>query len=161
MAIEVYCAAYAQAYMAMGNIEWDEYKLKFALLASTWAPTLQTVNGLQLFEANEWGDVSAHEVAAGSGYTAGGCDLTGGPDNQLTGYPQRNGATTHLRAMPARWTNLTKTFRYGMLYVDGTHDSIVKPLIAAYLFDNTPADVTVTASNLTLRWHRDGVWMMR
>lgn len=161
MTASVYLAAYAQVYAARGHFAWGNNTLKFALLTSAWSPTLQLNGSTYVFEANEWGDVSTHEVAAGSGYTAGGCDLYTGPNDQLAGYPKQVGAVTTLYAARPRWTNLTKTFRYGMLYVDDTLDGITKPLIAAYLFDNTPADVTVTAANFSPRWDPSGVWVMR
>lgn len=46
-----------------------------------------------------------------------------------------------------RWSALTKTFRYGVFYFSGSVGGLTDPLIACALFDDTPADTTVTASD--------------
>jgi len=101
-------------------------------------------------------DVGFNEVAAGDGYTAGGQALAG---QTLT----RSGWKTTFDAGDVTWTALTKTFRYGILYVDDTKTDpaggpdIVKPLYAMILFDDTPADITVNGIDYTVQWSSLGI----
>lgn len=125
------------------NLATDPFKL--ALLANTYTPDfdLHTV----------WADVSAHEIADGDGYTAGGASLAG---QTLT----RSDWKTTFDANDIIFTNLTKTFRYGVLYVNDTKvfgGSIVKPLYAYILFDDTPADIVLNGVDYRVQWSSLGI----
>lgn len=119
----------------------DSASLKMALVASTWTPDA-TVTGNE-----KWGDISANEIAAANGYTAGGYGLTGavaataGSD----GYKLSSGNAT--------WTasgGSIAAFRYAVLYYSGTVWGIVNPALGYILCDNTPADVPATTTGNTL-----------
>ena len=128
------------------NLKTDTIKL--ALVASTYTPDMDA--------HTIWGDVSANEVASGDGYTTGGETLTG---VTLT----RSGALVTFDAADITWSNLTKTFRYGVLYVVGTKDdpeggtAIVNPLYAYILWDDTPADIVVAGTDWTAQWSALGI----
>lgn len=128
------------------NLATDSFKL--ALLDSAYTPDLGN--------DKVWADVSGHEVAVGDGYTAGGEALTG---VTLT----RVGAITTFSADDVTWIELTKTFRYGVLYVDATKadpgggGDIVKPLYAYVLFDDTPADIEVSGTDWVVQWSSAGI----
>jgi len=131
-----------------GVIDLKRDTIRLALLTSAYTPDLDgdTV----------WADVSTHEVAAGDGYTADGEELAGAT---LT----RDGAITTFDANDVTFSALTKTFRYGVLYVDDIKDDpeggedIVKPLYAYILFDDTPADITVSGTDYVVQWSSNGI----
>ena len=122
--------------------------IKLALVKSTYTPDLDA--------HTVWADVSANEVATGDGYTTGGAEVTG---KTLT----RAAAITTFDAADVTWTALTKTFRYGVLYVAGTKTDpqggadIVNPLIGIVLFDDSPADITVSGVDYTAQWSSLGI----
>lgn len=133
-------------YVNEGVIIFGTDTIKLALVASTYA--INANHGI-------WADVSADEVASGSGYTTGGASLTG-----VTWT--RSGGTCTLDANDVSFTTLTKTFRYGVLYANVTRNdpaavSIVNPLIAVIQFDDTPADVVVTATTWPVVWSSLGI----
>ena len=119
-----------------GTFELDVDPLRIALLTSAY-----------VFDAehNEFADVVAAEVAAGNGYTTGGVALTGVVASRAAGVGR-------LSANPAQWLNLTKTFRFAVLYASKSVNGLVNPLIACFLIDNTPADIVVAATDYSLRW---------
>lgn len=122
--------------------------IKLALLTSSYTPDLDN--------DEVWADISTHEVAAGDGYTAGGAALA---NKTLT----RSTWKTTFDADDVTWAELTKTFRYGVLYIDDTKTDpqggpdIVKPLLAYILFDDTPADVEVSGVDYTVQWSTLGI----
>ena len=124
-----------------GTVDLDTATIKVALVTSAYT-----------LDANhdEWADVSANEVANGSGYTTGGIALSGKVVSQTAGVGK-------FTADNPLWTNLTKTFRYAVLYLSGTVNGVVNPLILAILLDNTPADVSVSAVDYTIQWHANGI----
>lgn len=101
-------------------------------------------------------DIGYHEVGAGDGYTAGGATLAG---QTLT----RASWKTTFDANDITWVSLTKTFRYGVLYVSGTKTDpeggpdIVNPVYAYVLFDDTPADIVVSGVDYTVQWSSLGI----
>jgi len=128
------------------NLLTDTFRL--ALVDSGYVPDLDA--------DAVWGDVSAHEVADGDGYTTGGALLTG---KTLT----RSTWKTTFDANDITFTALTKTFRYGVIYVDATKThpgggaDIVKPLFAYVLFDDTPADVSAAGVDYLVQWSSLGI----
>jgi hypothetical protein len=101
-------------------------------------------------------DVGFHEVATGDGYTTGGATLA---SKTLT----RSTWKTTFDAADITFAALTKTFRYGVLYVEGTKtnpeggENIVNPLYAYILFDDTPADVVVAGTDYVVQWSSLGI----
>lgn len=111
---------------------------KLALVTSAWTPNTAT---------NEvWADMSANEIAAGNGYTAGGVALTGVALSQASG-------TVKFTSNAASWTatggNIA-AWRYGVVYYSGTLNAKVNPVVGYFLGDSTPADVPATSSGNTL-----------
>jgi hypothetical protein len=128
-------------YNPAGTIDLDGDSIKVALLTSAYTPNLaHTI----------FGDVSAAEVAAGSGYSSGGNALAG----KAVTY---SGAVGKFDADDLVWAALTKTFRFGVMYVDATKDGIVKPLIGYILFDDTPADIVVAGVDFVIQWNTSGI----
>lgn len=113
-----------------GGIDLDTDTLKIALVTSSYTPSTAH---------DEWADVSANEVATGSGYTTGGVTLTG--------YAGTNSTIDF--ADPA-WTSLTKTFRYAVCYKSGSGGGLTNPLLFYILLDTTPADIVSTGSNYSI-----------
>lgn len=115
--------------------------VKLALIASTWTPDA-TITGNQVFA-----DMSANEIAAGNGYTAGGATLTGLTATGITGgykFSSGNPSWTASGGSIPAW-------RYGLIYVSGSLWSLTNPVIGYFLGDSAPADVAATASGNTLQ----------
>lgn len=128
-------------YLPTGVLDLDTQTLRVALLLNTYTySAAHTV----------WADVSGAEVSNGSGYATNGMALT---SVAVTG----TGSSRKLTADNPVWTNLTKTFRYAVIYADATVGSVVKPLIGVILLDNTPADIVVSATDYSIQWHAGGV----
>lgn len=126
---------------ADGTIDLDSDTIKVMLVDSNY-----TFNAGH----SEAADVSAYEVAAGSGYSAGGVALA---NKSVT----LNAATSKFTADPATWPGLTKTFRFAVLYAEKVANGLTNPLIACVLLDTTPADVVVTAADYSIQWNANGI----
>ena len=98
-------------------------------------------------------DVSANEIV-GVGYSAGGQQLNGVALNVQADE-------TKLTADPVEWLNSTIVARWAILYQDATINGVVKPLIAAILLDDTPADVDSDNATFSYAWSNCGVYTMR
>lgn len=144
MAILSYEYNELKKYLIARDIFIESDTLKLALLTNVYVPNLST--------DKIWGDISTHEVATGAGYTTGG--------ETLTGVTVTNTTNLKIDANDVTWTALTKTFRYGVIYANVTRNTFVNPLIACYLFDNTPADVVVSGTNWTVQWSASGILMV-
>lgn len=128
-------------YTADGTIDLDTDVIKAMMLSNGY-----TVNAAHSVLA----DVSAHEVAAGNGYTAGGQALA---NKSLTVA----GAESKFTADPLTWAALTKTYRFLLLYAAKTANGKVNPLIACILVDNTPADIVISAADYSVQWNANGI----
>lgn len=116
-----------------GGIDLDTDTLKLALVTSSYTPSTAH---------DKWADVSANEVATGSGYTTGGATLA----NPVA-------ANTTIDFDDVVWTSLTKTFRYAVCYKSGSGGGITNPLLFYILLDSTPADIVSSGSNFTVQWN--------
>jgi len=116
-----------------GGIDLDTDTLKVALVTSSYTPNTAH---------DEWADVSANEVATGSGYTTGGATLA---SPVVT--------NSNIDYADTVWTSLTKTFRYAVIYKSGSGGGLTNPLICYLLLDTTPADVISSGSNYTIQWN--------
>lgn len=111
---------------------------KLALVSSAWTPNNST---------NEvWADVSANEIAAGNGYTAGGGALTGVALTQTAGTVK---FTSSAFVWTASGTGIP-AWRRGVVYYSGTLNGKVNPIVGHFLGDATPADIPLTTSGNTL-----------
>ena len=116
--------------------------VRLALVTSAYAPNI-TATG-----HNEWADVSANEIGATTGYTAGGFVLTGeavaaAAANDGFKFSTGNATWTATGAGIAAW-------RFGILYCSGSLWSLTSPLLGYFLGDSAPADVPLTAAGNTL-----------
>ena len=104
---------------------------KAALLTSAWTPAPST-NAV-------WADISTNEVANGNGYTTGGVTCTGAGTTQTGGVGK---FTCTIPSWTASGTGITA--RYCAIYVSGTLNGHVNPIVGYFLLDSTPADVVTT-----------------
>lgn len=114
--------------------------IKIALVTSTWTPDA-TVTGNSL-----WADMSANEIAGGTGYTTGGATLGTPTATAITSgykFSTGNASWTASGAGIAAW-------RYAVIYVSGTLWGKVNPVVGYFLGDTTPADIAATTSGNTL-----------
>jgi hypothetical protein len=121
--------------------DWMSSEVKLALLGNTYVPDTS---------AATFASVAAHEVA-GTNYPAGGRPLTG---KALS----RTGSTTFLDAASLTFPALTATFRYGVLYVAGTVDGVVDPLLACIQLDTV--EVALTAKDYPIEWQEGHIVRM-
>ena len=109
--------------------------LRMALVTSAYTPNV-TATGHSL-----WSEVSANEIAGGTGYTTGGAALTG----VVAATAGNDGAK--LSSGNATWTaagGSIPAFRYAVLYYLGSLWGMTNPLIGYCLCDTTPADIPAT-----------------
>ena len=115
--------------------------VKVALVASTYTPNTDSSTGHSLYS-----DVSAHSLATGFGYTAGGQALTTDVATAISGgfkYSSDNPTWTATGGSIPAW-------RYAVFYVEGTLRGMTNPLIGYFLGDTTPADIPATTDTNTL-----------
>lgn len=116
--------------------------------ANSFAAILCTsAEALTSSSASLYADI-AHEVANGQGYTTGGVALTG------VTITRSGGTTTWNYTGPTpKWTASgtgIPAWRWYVIYVNATINSIVKPLVGFVLGDATPADVPLTTAGNTI-----------
>lgn len=114
--------------------------IKLALVSSAYTPDASTTGH------DEWVDVSANEIAAGNGYTAGGASLANDAVALVTNGHKYSSDNVQWAASGG---NLP-AWRYGVMYVSGTLWGKTNPLIGFFLGDNTPADVPATSAGNNL-----------
>lgn len=140
----------ATLYVANGTYEAGSPQISLAAQPITVALLTSTYT----FSAshNVYGDLS-NELTTTGGYTAGG---------QALGTVALTQSTTvsNLTAANVTWTASgggIAAFRYAVLYINATVNSVVKPLIAA--IDNNGSDVPATTApnTLTITWNATGV----
>lgn len=111
---------------------------KLALVSSAWTPN-NTTNEV-------WADVSANEIAAGNGYTAGGGTLANDALTQTAGVVK---FTSDAFVWTATGGSIP-AWRRGVVYASGTMNGKVNPIVGHFLGDNTPADIPATTVGNTL-----------
>lgn len=121
------------------TIDLDADTLKCALVLSTYTPAATHTT---------WSSISSNEHANANGYTTGGVTVAGT-------VSEASGTVTFDVADP-QWTASGGSIvcRYAVLY-----DSTTGDLLAYSLLDSSPADVTVTDTNiLTIQINASGVY---
>ena len=139
-------------YVANGVIDLETATIKCALVTSAYTPAL-THDVLADVLASPSPEVVA-VASPSNGYTAGGAALAGKTVTLVDSPP-----STIFDATDLAWTNLTATFRYGILYAEQSVGSpaIVNPLIGYILFNDAPADITVAGVDFTIQWSASGI----
>lgn len=125
-------------YLLGGSIDLNTDTVKLALVNSSYTPD-QVNHDL-------WADVSTNEISGTNGYTTGGYTLLTPAFTAVTKgfkFSSANPTWTASGGSIAAW-------RYGVLYVSGTVDGYVNPVIGYFLGDSTPADVPATTDTNTL-----------
>lgn len=139
-AITVPNKAYLNVFNATNLLGANAANFKMALVTSAYTPD-NSDTGHEV-----WADVSANEIAAGNGYTAGGIALTGVALTQASG-------TVKFTSAAAVWTasgGSIPAWRRGVIYYSGTLNGKVNPLVGHFLGDATPADMPATTASNTL-----------
>lgn len=133
-------------YMSDGTIDLDTDTFKVTLHTSTYTPSATT--------HTVYADLT-NELSTANGYTNGGATAAA--------TWNRSAGTVTFDLADVVWTASggSITARYAVIRKDGTANAIVSPLVAYILLDNTPADVTATATNtLTIQWNASGVFTL-
>lgn len=129
--------------LSNGTLDLDTQAIKLALTTSVQALTDDFAGAST---DCRYADLTAEVV--GAGYTAGGSTLT-------TVTWTRAAAVVTLDADDVSWASSTITARYGVLYADGAAN---KDIIAYFLLDSTPADVSTTAGTFLVTWNASGIF---
>lgn len=137
MAVTITQYYQAGLYRNNGTINLLNAAITMALVTKDYTPDLDL--------DTLWADVSANEVATGSGYTTGGQVLA---NLSLA----RTGPLTTWDADNLTWAALTKTFKYGVIYINDTVNSVVKPLIAVVDFDDSSSLAEVTSGGIDFQF---------
>ena len=135
-AVQVY--DFACKYLMDGTVDLDTATLKMVLVTSAY--TVDLVNHIN------YANVSANELSTGNGYTSGGVTLTSIAFAAVTNGFKFSSANV---AWNATGTGIP-AWRRAVLYLSGTVNSVVNPIIFTFLGDSTPADVPLTSSGNTL-----------
>jgi len=116
--------------------------VKVALISSAWTPD-SSVTGNSVFA-----DMSANEISAVNGYTAGGQALTSMAKTAISGGYKFSSANP---SWTAAGGNIA-AFRYAVFYISGTLWGLTNPVIGYFVGDSTPADIpaTTVGNSLTL-----------
>lgn len=123
---------------ATGLLKNGSSLYKLALITNAWTPAPTT--------DEVFASMSANEIAAGNGYTAGGGALTGVTLTQT-------GGVVKFTASAFVWTatgGSIPAWRYGLVYYNGTLNGKVNPIVGYFLGDSTPADIPATTAGNTL-----------
>lgn len=144
--------AYEKAKLYMANLTntlAQTANLKLALFLSTSnANTLSVGTGI-------YGDLT-NEHANANGYTTGGGTLSSVTLTESGGVITFDAADFVFTASGG-----SITARFGVIYYNGTLNSIVKPLLGVSLLDTAPADVTATTGNtLTVTFNASGIFQL-
>ena len=134
-------------YMGDGAVDLDADTFKMALFQSTSNVATTSINALA---------TATNEVAGGTGYTAGGVALT-----SVTWTESGGTVTFDAADMTNAWTASTGSIvaRFGVIYDDTVTTPVADPIVAHFLLDSTPADVTTTDGNtLTINFNALGIF---
>src|SRR5262245_41497598 len=108
---------FAQAGGLLISRLWVPQDMKVALMKPTYVPDV---------DANlRWADVSAQEIAAGGGYTAGGKSLTG----KSTSYDAAANEMNLVAADLSWGPGFTATMAFAVVYEEGTTDKFLWGLL--------------------------------
>ena len=138
----------ANAWVIYNNAKLKIHNSALALGADTLKCSLFTSSYTPAATHTTYSSISANEVANGNGYTTGGVTVAGT-------VSEASGTVTFDVADP-QWTASGGSIvaRYAVLY-----DSTTGDLIAYSLLDNTPANITVTDTNiLVIQMNASGVY---
>jgi len=154
MASEFTLYSSARKYVLDGTVNPASDTLKLMLVTSAYVPD---ISHEVLADVTGFTSPSPEVEAIASpdnGYIAGGQALTGQVASKTDSPSQGKFDADNLT-----FASLTATFRYGILYAEKTVGSpaIVNPLIGYILYDNTPADISVSGVPWTTQWSADGI----
>lgn len=141
MATSVTTFQYFHEHLAKRTIDLDSDPLRLALFP-------YNVNVYHIHDT--FSDISAYELAAGSGYATGGELLT------FTSLDEENGVVT-LNASPVIWRGLTATIGIAVLYAEVTRNSVTNPLIQYYLLNAPSSNITTTGQDWAFHFPPSGV----
>lgn len=130
---------HAQKLFVDGSLDWDTDDFYLRLVDSGY-----TFNAAH----TQWSDASTNEVAAGGGYTAGGEALT-----------NKTVTNTKLDADDVTISQLTKTFRSGIICADKVVGGLTDPVVLHILYDDTAGgtDVSIAGLDFVTIWHVNGL----
>lgn len=130
------------------NVELSLDDVRCVLLSSAYSSNMNTHSVLA--------DISASEIAAQGGYTAGGLNL-----GKMSVSRSGSTVTVDLADLVLTATGAgIPAWRYAALVADVTRNTKVKPLIALILGNDAPADIpsTPAGTNLVLQFNAAGVF---
>lgn len=127
-------------HMAAAKLNWEGEVYRAMFMADTYTPSVSLDSVLA--------DISTHQITGATGYPVGGPPLL----NKAT-------TATMLDADNITLTQLTATFRYVVIYQDGTVGGVVQPLLG-YYEPTAGSNVIITASDYLIEWPTAGVFTL-
>ncbi len=134
--------------MATGRLDLRDTDIKVALVTADYTPDMDDHTTLS--------DVAAYELDEYSNYTPGGIAITGATVTKTGAVVTWDGASL-------TYTDLDGTFKYGVIYLNGTvgtgPDEVIDPLIALIDFDDssTVASLTIPGVDFLVPWNEEGI----
>ncbi len=127
-------------FLMNGTLDLDTASIKLALFSSS-----MTVD---LVAHDTYSDITG-EIAQGNGYLTGGVAITSPIFTAVTNGYKFSSSDVQWNASGGS----IPAWRYAVFYADGTYNSVVKPLLAYFIGDTTPADVpaTIDGNSLLIR----------
>ena len=134
-------------YMGDGTVDLDNDSFKMALFLSTSNVATTSINALS---------TATNEHSNANGYTTGGVALS-----SVTWTESGGTVTFDAADMTDAWTASGGSIvaRFGVIYDDTVASPVADPIVAHFLLDSSPADVTVTNGNtLTINFNASGIF---
>lgn len=108
-----------------------------------------------------WQDIGMNPAGAeavGTGYTAGGNEIT----TKTLINPLTSPRRTFFDGDDVTYSTATVTARTGCIYRVGTVDSIINPFLGFVIFNDAPADVGSVAADFIIKWNTtEGILRLR
>ncbi len=114
--------------------------MKVALVSSSWTPDVTTSGN------SVWADMSANEITAVNGYSAGGVTPGSLVATAISGGYKLGSANPSWTASGGS----ISAWRYAVFYMSGSLWGMTNPVIGYFIGDSAPADIAATSSGNTL-----------
>lgn len=147
MATTILKYAHTNKLFKNGTLNWEGDIFKIRMITSGYVfSSAHTIwdNG-----ANDSTDPSFNEVSTGGGYLIGGTTIP-----NCVAYNDR------IDADDVYMGALTKTFRGLIVVAQGTHGSLIEPVLFYILPDSTPADTVLLGIDYYVNWSDSGVALL-
>jgi hypothetical protein len=135
----------AKENIAKALLDLDSSTFQVVLTTASYTPVTNT--------HGTWADVSANEVAAGGGYTAGGATLASITVNRSAG-------TVTFDAADVSWAASTITAKYAVIVKKAGGSLVSGDLLLCYVELEAGGTVSTTNGTLSIAWNASGIFTL-